>query len=149
MKPPESAIKAALEAAQMSPCRSQRGAAVFLLDDYWPQVAGSGCNYLPGDEVCDRSDACRARCKRTAVHAEQDAILWLPAHVRGKPLEVVHVKRDPSGNVAVSGGPSCLECSKLMYAAGIAAVWLHHVDGWRRYPIDEFHQLTLAAVFGG
>lgn len=56
---------------------------------------------------------------------------------------MLHVKVDASGQMVVSGPPSCDQCSKLILRAGIAGVWLLHEEGWKRYTAQEFHEATL------
>src|ERR1700679_1797943 len=81
------AIKASLE----SPCMSRRGVVIF--DPYLLRIYGTGFNRPPAPFVCDGSDFCKDTCAKTAIHAEQMAILqvfrlgWL---VSGKSL--LHVK---------------------------------------------------------
>jgi hypothetical protein len=56
----------------------------------------------------------------------------------------LHVKT-VNGELVPSGGPSCVQCSKLALVCGIAGFWLYHEEGWRRYPMQEFHQLSIEA----
>lgn len=131
----------ALMAASNSTCRSQRGAVAFNGRENEPrELVAVGFNQKP-DGSCDGSEACKANCRREAVHAEQ-ALLASGADLTG--ADVIHVKAIARA-LAVSGGPSCVECSKILMLAGVAAVWLYHVEGWRRYPIAEFHALSLEA----
>ena len=51
-----------------------------------------------------------------------------------------------AGELVPSGGPSCISCARDLLVSGrVAAVWLFHEAGWRRYPIEEFHRLTMDA----
>jgi len=141
-QPPQSAIEAAISFSKLSPCRSKRGVAVF----FDQQVRGGGYNYKPGG-LCDGSEACKATCRDEAVHAEQQALLSLGRRANG--CEMLHVKT-VDGVLVPSGPPSCVQCSKLALAAGIAAVWLFRgEDGWVRYPTNVFHDLSLRARPGG
>lgn len=141
--PPAHIVFHAVMMAAYSPCQSQRGAVAFL-----PRDGGSCASLISAgwnrrqEPPCDGTATCKATCGRTALHAEQSALLEAGSAAEG--CDMLHVKVSCFRLVA-SGGPSCLECSKLMFAAGIAGVWLFHLDGWRRYPIAEFHALTLSA----
>jgi deoxycytidylate deaminase len=137
-QPPQDAIDAAVSFSKLSPCRSKRGVAIFFDE----QVRGGGYNYKPGG-LCDGSEACKATCRDEAVHAEQQALLSLGRRSNG--CEMLHVKT-VDGVLVPSGPPSCVQCSKLALAAGIAAVWLFRgEDGWVRYPANVFHDLSLRA----
>ncbi|TAM62232.1 hypothetical protein EPN52_00925 [bacterium] len=136
MMPASAAVDAALRASQASPCRSKRGVAIWRGDT----VLGVGHNRQPGGFRCTGDDACKASCARTAIHAEQAALLSSTGGIRG--AEMLHVKT-VDGLLVPSGGPSCLECSKLLLEAGIAGMWLYHEDGWRRYDALDFHTATL------
>lgn len=135
-------VAIALEAASSSPCRSQRGAAAFTGNELeGRELVAVGFNQKPGG-TCDGSERCKATCRREAVHAEQAMLSSGVDLAYAGAVEVIHVKRS-GGRLAVSGGPDCVECSKLLMFAGIVAVWLYHADGWRRYPIEEFHRLSI------
>lgn len=138
-KPPQHIIDLAVEVSGWSPCRSKRGVVVFSEGN----VISIGHNYKPRGFECDGSEACKTTCRREAVHAEQSALM--AAGSRAHASELIHVKTI-EGKLVASGGPSCVECSKLARAAGIAWVWLYHEDGWRRYDGKEFHALSLAAL---
>lgn len=158
MTPPADIVQVAIDASLRSTCRSKRGAVAFLpagstagvsAPRSRDEVISFGWNCKPGPVAggvvaCDGSLECRSTCKRDAIHAEQMIVLST-ANLSG--CDILHVKT-VDGQVAPAVGPKCLECSKLLYAAGVAGVWLLLVDGWRRYPIQEFHQLTLVAVYG-
>lgn len=139
-EPPHGLVLSALRQATYSPCQSHRGVVVFhraTLD-----ILARGFNRKPLGFACDGSDACKATCRLDAVHAEQDALIGARVSLAG--ADLVHVKA-VDGALVASGGPSCVACSKLIVEAGIAGVWLFHVDGWKRYTAAEFHQLSLAA----
>lgn len=137
--PPQRFIDTAVELSTFSPCRSKRGAVIFREN----HRIGSGYNFKPRGFDCDGSAACKATCRHEAVHAEQMALMKAGLHAQG--CDLLHVKT-VDGQLVPSGGPSCVQCSKLALAAGIAGVWLFHAEGWKRYPIGEFHQLSLAAM---
>lgn len=88
---------------------------------------------------CDGSDACKCVCRKTAVHAEQMAILQAENVHDAQMLHVKTVNGDP----VVSGAPSCLECSKLILEAGIKFMWLWEPRGLVRYSAEKFHEETL------
>lgn len=137
--PPEHIINFAIDASLNSPCQSKRGVAIFDAD----ALLSLGWNHKPSGFECDGSDACKKTCGREAVHAEQMALIgmWCPS----SGCDMIHVKT-VDGVIVPSGGPSCLECSKLILHSRISGMWLYHADGWRRYDTAEFHALTLAAV---
>ena len=136
--PPAHIIDLAVQVSGWSPCRSKRGVVIYAGEN----VVTHGYNYKPRGFDCDQTAACKATCRREAIHAEQQALLSAGRKAEG--ADLLHVKT-VNGQLVVSGGPSCVECSKLARAAGIAGVWLYHADGWQRYPIAEFHRQSLAA----
>jgi deoxycytidylate deaminase len=136
-QPPISAVSRAVAVAHESPCRSKRGVVIFRGDT----PIARGFNDKPFGFNCDGSEACKATCRTEAVHAEQVALLRAGLLARG--ADLLHVKVDAHGSAVFSGGPSCVQCSKLIVAAGIAGVWLNHESGWRRYPAHEFHALSV------
>lgn len=142
VEPPQNVIADAIRQAKLSPCRSKRGVAVFQGDT----VFVSACNHQVPPRVCDGSPACKATCNQTAIHAEQACLIGSSRLLRG--FDMLHVKV-VDGALVPSGGPSCVQCSKLMVAAGIAGMWLYHAEGWRRYPIDEFHQQSVEFLLRG
>lgn len=79
-----------------------------------------GTNCQPFPFVCDGSERCKRNCGKTAIHAEQAAILRALEPLRGSWM--LHVKAI-DGMPSASMAPSCLECSKLILAAGID--WMH------------------------
>lgn len=132
------AVVEAIIAANKSLCRSKRGASIWVDG----QVIASAYNTL-ATGLCDGSEACKATCARRAIHAEQGALL--EALCIGPPIDrasMLHVKT-VDGALVPSGPPSCVECSKLILAAGIVEMWLYHQDGWVPYPAREFHNLSL------
>ncbi len=144
MQPPPTIVEAAIRCASQSPCRSQRGVVIWQpASDTRPGfMVASAHNAPPYPLTCDRSQRCRDHCRRAAVHAEQRALL--AAGTAATDAELVHVKV-VDGELVASGGPSCVECSKLALVAGIAHVWLYHADGWARYSALDFHRLSCAA----
>lgn len=137
-EPLRTAVELAVEAAGYSPCRSKRGAVIFRGD----RIISYGFNQKPGGFACDGSSACKATCRSEAVHAEQDALIKALANEDVAAADMLHVKV-VAGQLVPSGGPSCVQCSKLALAAGIGWFWLYHDDGWKRYPIREFHALSI------
>jgi deoxycytidylate deaminase len=136
--PPEHIIQFAIEASLNSPCQSKRGVAIWSGED----LVSIGWNYKPKPFVCDGSTECKFKCGKDAVHAEQHAIIF-GRDIRG--CQMLHVKT-VSGVLVPSMGPSCLQCSKLILAVGISAMWLYHENGWLRYDPVEFHYLSGAYV---
>jgi deoxycytidylate deaminase len=131
-------VDLAIEASGWSPCRSKRGVVIFRDGN----VVSHGHNFKPEGFACDGSEVCKATCRAEAVHAEQDALMAADWGARG--AELLHVK-SVDGALVASGGPSCVQCSKLILACGVAGIWLYHADGWQRYDATEFHRLSLAA----
>lgn len=131
------ALLIAAAASLHSPCQSKRGAVIWANG----KAIVWGCNHLPGNQHCDGSDACKAVCRETAIHAEQHAILHCD-----KPLlfgaQMLHVKT-VDGVVVASGPPSCKQCSKFILESGITYMWLLHNIGLARYSASEFHRRTL------
>lgn len=143
MKPSEAIITAAILAARQSPCaKSKRG--VVLWDPNFSEGLYTGYNQ-PAIDTCQNNEQCRSRCSKICVHAEQMALLRATVPIDG--WHMLHIKVDNCGQAVASGGPSCLECSKLVYTSGITTFWLLHEDGWKAYPVEEFHRKTLMAVF--
>jgi len=141
------AVVIAESVAVESPCsKSKRGVAIYTnTTNAVPLVVAVGCNKPPRDLPCLENQACRDACGRLCMHAEANALLGLPSGGAKSTLEVVHVKV-VDGVLVASGGPSCSPCARDMYDdPRIAAVWLYHVDGWKRYPIEEFYTLSMQA----
>lgn len=141
------AFHLAVEAARLSPCsKSKRGVVL------WNRRSGryvSACNAPPPGFVCDGSDSCRGACGKVAVHAEQTALLKA-AQEGFNPVgkEMLHVKVFVAEAVG-SGGPSCVDCSKLILRAGIKKVWLYEPILYLPRLVDydpvSFHALSLEA----
>lgn len=110
---------AAAQASLNSPCQSKRG--VCIWNPETGERIATGFNRQPDPFICDGSDRCKRDCGKTAIHAEQDALIR--AGEKARLAYLIHVKTENGAPVA-SGAPSCLECSKLMLFAGIARVFL-------------------------
>lgn len=123
----------AIEAARQSPCQSKRGVVAWDGDG----IISVGFNHQPKPFICDGSDRCKRTCGKSAIHAEQSAILH-GNQTRLRGASMLHIKV-VDGKPVDSMGPSCAECSKLMLEAGIQRMWLFHSSGWKCYPIAEFH----------
>lgn len=132
-------VDAAIECSKRSPCRSKRGVVIFRER----LIIARGFNDKPLSGTCDGSLACKATCRTEAVHAEQSALLRAGLHAQGSDL--LHVKT-VDGQLVVSGGPSCVQCSKLALAAGIRYVWLYELTGWQRYDAPDFHRRSVRAA---
>lgn len=158
---PPHVLEVARARAAQSPCaKSKRGAVIFDPAD-WSILAHAN-NHLPGGRPCalavaiedrDRAnpratfgdaEACRQACGVRCVHAEARAILDVRPRMRGIALEILHVKV-VEGVVVASGAPSCVPCAALILEAGLAACWLLHAEGWRRYGAGEFYRLSCEA----
>lgn len=132
-------VARAVDWAKMSPCaKSKRGVVILQVDG---TVAGCGFNHPPDGLRCTGDDACRAACGKICVHAEMMALR--NAGASAGPLELVHVKV-VDGELVPGGGPSCSPCARDLLDDGrVVAVWLFHVDGWRRYGLADFYALTI------
>jgi deoxycytidylate deaminase len=137
-EPPRHIVELAVQVSGWSPCQSKRGVVIFSGED----VIAHGYNYKPRGFDCTQDATCKATCRREAVHAEQQALF--SAGQKSEGADMLHVKT-VDGVLVASGGPSCVECSKIARVAGIAGVWLFHDTEWRRYEMVEFHQLSLNA----
>lgn len=143
-EPPALQVEIAIRQAMRSPCaKSRRGVVI-----YHATIGhlASGRNRPPEPFVCAGDAACRAACNQICIHAEADALNELFAS-QWTTLDgdAIHVKV-VDDKLVPSGGPSCVACSKAMLHSGrIEGVWLYHADGWKRYPILEFHELSLKA----
>jgi deoxycytidylate deaminase len=155
-------VAEAVNRAMESPCQSKRGVVISSEDG---RLISSGFNHQPFPFECDGSERCKKNCGKTAIHAEQSAILAARESVTG--AWMLHVKAK-QGKPCASMAPSCLECSKLILASGID--WMHllhdpvaqilpgatvvgEVEGFesdsilgtlqiRRYSAAHFHWLT-------
>lgn len=159
-------VTEAVSMARLSDCRSKRGVVVLNSKG---RIVSSGWNRPPRQFQCDGSAECKAVCRETAIHAEQDAILSADAGqlFDGSLLHVKAFMVDGEWVAGSSGDPSCLQCSKLIVRAGIRNVyllhWPHHsyrgeyvcdIPGWRvenstkgtlhlvRYNSDDFHRIS-------
>ena len=155
-------VDEAVRMAMRSPCQSKRGA---VIAGRGGSFISSGFNHQPFPFECDGSERCKSKCGKTAIHAEQSAILAAHNSVSGGWM--LHAKAKQNKPCA-SMSPSCLECSKLILVSGIA--WMHllhdpvaqmlpgavvvgQVEGFassgelgtlqvRRYSAQHFHWLT-------
>ena len=140
------ALDMAVKLANESNCKSKRGVII------WNRKVGlisTGWNAPPKPLRCDGSEACRSNCAKTAVHAEQAALLGLPyvptilANAGGLgECEMLHVK-SVDGKAVFSEKPSCWQCSKLILASGLKSMWLYQKEGFVEYTPEEFHKQTL------
>ncbi len=143
MNPPAFIVRTAVGVGALSPCvKSKRGVVIWYPNHAGDPVIVAVGHNAPAIGACDGSDTCRRDCGRICVHAEQAALLnarTFATHYS----EMLHVK--VVDGAAVEGGPpSCAECSKLILASGIKAMWLLEVGrGWVRRTAEEFHRETL------
>lgn len=147
-KPPQKVIEAAIEAGRKSWCaKDQRGAAVFHHDPgrygSTSKLVVAAANGPAPPFKCSGSAKCRAACGKLAVHAEERALFQWERALGPTGPDVVHIAV-PAGDLPrPSGPPSCVTCSRTMLLHSVAGVWLWHAEGWRRYPVVEFHELSL------
>lgn len=139
VKDERAALALAVEEGAKSPCcKSKRGVVIWDANADNPDPPVSGHNGPPPGFACDGSDACRAACGRTCLHAEHRALMEAsPDHT-----DLLHVKVI-DGEAVPSGPPSCEDCSKAILDRGIKRVWLLHESGLRLYSAEDFHIQTL------
>ncbi len=181
-EPPEYVIEAARLAAMQSPCaKSKRGVVLFNPERHDEGVRAHGYGQVTNNELlafqasrvmvasayngppapyeCKNTMVCRGHCADVCLHAEQRAILSAVGCDDVGDLELVHVKV-VEGRIVAGGGPSCLQCSKLVQEVRLRGVWLFEErypgygtiapfnDGtppqWRFYSARAFHEATLA-----
>lgn len=145
------ALDQAVLIANQSNCKSKRGVVIW---HYKYGLISSGFNAPPTPLVCDGSEECRLNCSKTAVHAEQVALIRAISAMEFRHLfelkpgillpdcEMLHVKT-VDGKPVFSEKPSCWQCSKLILEAGILSMWLYQKDGLTKYTPLEFHKQTL------
>ena len=161
-------VDEAVSVAMQSPCMSKRGVVISSEEG---ELISTGFNNQPPPFICTGDDRCKKKCGKTAIHAEQSAILAARRDLRD--AWMLHVKAK-DGKPCASMAPSCLECSKLILASGIA--WMHllhdpeaqilpgasleaEVEGFRsdghlgtlqvrRYSAIHFHYLTAECWHG-
>lgn len=149
------ALAEAVKIGAQSPCaKSKRGVVIFVNEPLSEYVLGAGFNHPPKPFKCAATNECRRECGKICIHAEQAAILNTDAQVLNESdgfrgCDMLHVKV-VDGKPVPSGGPSCVECSKLILEAGLAAMWLYEDRGGfgdgpklYRYTAVEFHEQTL------
>jgi hypothetical protein len=138
----DDAMHLAAAASIKSPCRSKRGCIAWTTNrEQWG--AWIGWNQQPQGFSCDGSEACKRRCRHSAIHAEQAVIMAAgPERLRG--AWMLHIKR-VDGRIESSGPPSCPRCSGMILESGVGRMWLLH-NGWLRpYGAKEFHQQSLVS----
>lgn len=139
----QEALYYATHAAMQSTCQSKRGVVLWHREI---GIISIGWNEPPLPWKCDGSDACKAICSKTAIHAEQAALIkafgWNNDDFPLSACEMLHVKI-VKNQAVYSDKPSCWQCSKLILFTGLKAMWLYHDDGLKSYTPEEFHKLTL------
>lgn len=181
-EPDKRIVDLAVGQAMSSPCtKSRRGAIIFReLQGGALDILGAGFNGPPQPFECAKNDKCRAACRDICLHAEARAVMdlaetfrrafypvQLKDALRGA-VHLVHVKA-VDGELVATGGPSCVQCSKLILDVGyIRVVWLYRLPTvaeanaagvergddprhaqlarWQAYDARDFHELTLEAL---
>ena len=133
------ALEQAVKIAWRSKCQSKRGVVIWNRE---LGIISNGFNAPPNPFECDGSDACKANCAKTAVHAEQVALLNFDQKLSFESCEMLHVKV-VEGKPVHSLQPSCWQCSKLILACGLKSMWLYQKEGLVEYSSLEFHEQTL------
>ncbi len=131
------ALALASKIARWSTCQSKRGVVIWRPET--ERALSVGINHQARGFTCDGSDACKLWCGRTAIHAEESAILHFKGDLRGTSL--IHVKY--KDGIVPSGKPSCVRCSGMIMEIGISKVWLLHKDGLRWYDPSMFHASSM------
>lgn len=139
-----SAEAMAVSVASAGPCAKSKRGAVIVTSNRWNVYRAF--NGPPAGVSCTADDTCKSTCRIKAMHAEQRALFAAGRHARG--AEMVHAKV-VDGKLVPSGPPSCGQCSKAAFDAGIAGFWLYHqFEGgprWHRWDMDLFHARSLAS----
>ena len=106
------------------------------------RLVSTGHNSQPAPFACTGTSQCKQACAKLCEHAEAMALRKLKPDYHSS-LHMVHIKI-VDGEPVASGPPSCWQCSRLILADGrVDGVWLLHEPGWKFYPSEEFHRLTL------
>lgn len=135
--------------AAAGPCAKSKRAAMFVADSAFAMATNA-----PVGGQCTADAACRAACAQLCNHAEERAVLAGLRQPRDPDRElakmhVLHLAVDADGAPRSKPTPSCITCSRLMFEAGVEAVWLFGVhDGetamrWKAWTMLDFHIATL------
>lgn len=134
------ALNRAAEISKNSPCQSKRGVIIWDRDF---GLISTGYNSPPDRKDCNGSDKCKLNCNKTAIHAEQMAILNINDNIhKYKNPEMLHIKTI-DGKPVFSDKPCCWQCSKLILKLGIKYMWLYKKEGLVKYLSEDFHNQTL------
>ncbi|MDP2628328.1 MAG: hypothetical protein Q8P15_00325 [Nanoarchaeota archaeon] len=128
----------AVKVSMFSPCQRDKRGVVIVKNN---EIIGEGGNRLPCDIICD-SKYCEPSCKKTAIHAEMDAII----NVRNRELLIgarMYHARAEKGVLIDSRKPRCLDCAKYILAFGISEFVLKHEEGYVLYSARENYELSL------
>lgn len=136
------ALALAENLALFTECQSKRG--VVIWSPITKTVLSIGINRQPVGFPCGGTDECKRSCGRTAIHAEESAIIHAKMDLSGASL--LHVKSS-AGGIIPSGRPSCVRCSGMILESGIETVWLYHADGLKSYTAKEFHRLSMEELY--
>lgn len=133
-------INLAIQVANQSSCsKSSRGVVIANATGTLVAVAS---NSPPYPFQCTGSDKCKLNCRNVAIHAEERALLRAGDRANGGTL--VHIKT-VDGKPVMSGGPSCIQCSRLIVEARLSEVWLFSYGAkWRKWTAEQFHKDTMA-----
>ena len=130
----------ALQEAKKSPCHESKRGVVIISEN--GNIIGTGFNRPPGDFECE-PQFCQPICADYAVHAE--LVAMHDALIKGYSLKgaTLYHARIKNNQIAPSGQPSCVDCSKQIYDWGLKAVILQHAEGIAMYEAREFHEKSL------
>ena len=144
------AIGEAISRGQAGPCsKSKRIAWAQSPAGTYP--ARFAVNQPPVGLACAGDDACRDVCGKICTPAEETRVLDVlraPIMHEADDLAVFHL--EIVGGVPQAfdrpgkpQGPSCITCARIMVQAGVRAVWLFGVDGWRWWRASDFWVATV------
>src|SRR3989338_6412369 len=89
-------------------------------------------------------EAKNSRCSKSnrgvVIVKDDITLLGNGKNIEGTRMYHVKVKND---EIKYSGGPSCVQCSKLVLETGIKNFVLKHRGGYELYEAEEFHELSL------
>jgi len=111
------------------------------LKDMWDKPWIIRHNYPAGIQ-CQNNEFCKKICSKICVHAEQNALASATRYFNLLQSSCFHLKFK-EGKPVVSGNPSCVDCSKLLYNEQIKLMWLWQEEGWTSYSNEDFHILTM------
>ncbi len=138
----------AVEVAKNSTCKRSKCGSIIVKDN---EIIGKGFNSPPGNlesqRRCDNSkDSYNKKVtdKTCCVHAEQRAIMDALKNnsekIKNSTLYFIRLGENDTKSFA--GKPYCTICSKMALDVGIKFFVLLHEEGIKKYPIEEYNDLS-------